>query len=381
MNRSVHLMFALALACVTVAVRAPVGAQAPAALTRIATNLLNPRGVAVLPDGRLLVAEAGTGSDGSGELSVFDDLNGDGDYDDPGERAALLDHLPSYNILTQFNPGRDEVLGIGDVLVIDDGRIYYTLDDHFDTLAILGLNADFSPAGTLITRDGSLNALAYDPNTQTIYVVESSLNTVSAVMLDGSSRTVTAFGLLAHNQQAVPAGIAVDPLTGDLLVALFSGQLWDYYGAILSFMPGDSKIVRVDPVTGEARDEITGLTTAIDVAVDEVGSRYVLEMTTRWATPPLTDQFDLFDPDAPPDPGGYERFSGRLTRYPADGGDPVILADDLDTPTNLTYHAGMIYISTGEGTPGRPIWGRRGATRINGAVYALSVMAHTTYSG
>src|SRR5690606_38527499 len=131
-------------------------------------------------------------------------------------------------------------------------------------------------------------------------------------------------------------------------VTLFSGQLWNYYGTILSYMPGDAKVVRVNPETGEIRDLITGLTTAIDIAVDEAGNVYVVEMTTRWATPTLTDAFDLYDPAAPPDAGGYPRFSGRVTAYLANGGAPVILADDLDAPTNITYHQGALYVSTGQ---------------------------------
>ncbi len=350
-----------------------VTAQAPT-ITRVATGLQNPRGVAVLPDGRLLVAEAGIGrGDDTGRLSIFDDLNGDGDYDDLGEIAPVLDHLPSYNIMAQFSPGRDEVLGIGDVLALDDGRAFFTLDDHFTKLSIVGLNAALEPVGDLVMRDSSLNAIAYDARRYLIYVAESSFNDLAAVTLDGTVETIAQFGLLAHNQQAVPAGVAVDPRTGDVLVALFSGQLWDYYGAILSYMPGDAKIVRVSPDTGAIADVITGLTTAIDVAVDEAGNIYIVELTTRWATPPLTNAFDLYDPDAPPDAGGYPRFSGRVTRYAADGSDPLILADDLDTPTNLTYHAGALYVSTGEGTPGRPIWGRSGATRIVGELSKITL--------
>ena len=37
-------------------------------------------------------------------------------------------------------------------------------------------------------------------------------------------------------------------------------------------VPGDSKIVRIDPVTGEQADVITGLTTAVDLAVGENGN-------------------------------------------------------------------------------------------------------------
>ncbi len=371
------------IACVCLYTALPIFAQQPSPVqpqvTRIATGLQNPRGVAILPDGRLLVAEAGTGfipadpADNTGRLSVFDDKNGDGDYDDASEITPVLEHLPGYNILTQFNPGRDEVLGIGDVLTLEDGRAFFTLDDHFEKISIVALDAALKPHGDLVVRDGSMNSIAYAPQQNVIYIAESSYDSISAVTLDGTVKTVARFGLLAHNQSSVPAGVAVDPRTGDVLVALFSGQLWDYYGTILSYMPGDAKIVRINPLTGAINDVITGLTTAVDVAVDETGNVYVVEMTTRWATPLLTDAFDLYDPNAPPDDGGYPRFSGRVTEYPASGGAALILADDLDTPTNITYHAGALYVSTGQGTPGRPIWGRSGATHIVGEIYKIVI--------
>ena len=350
-------------------------------LTRIKTDLQNPRGVAVLPDGRLIVAQAGTGfssssndaSGNTGKLSILDDLNADGDYDDDGEIIDIQDKLPGYNILYQFNPGRDEIVGIGDVIALDDGRIFYTLDDNFEVLSVVELSPEFDVMGHLVERPGSMNSIIYDKTADVIYIAESTINAIGAVTLDGEFRTVTNFNLLAHNQQAVPSGIAVDPTTGDLIVALFSGQLWVYYGDSLSFMVGDAKVVRVDPQTGDYQDEITDLTTAVDVAVDEIGNIYVAEMTTQWATTMLNQEFDLFDPNSPPDAGGYARFSGRVTLYPADGTDKIVLADDLDQPTNLTYHDGLLYISTGQGTPNRPIWGKDGYTNIVGEIYTLDV--------
>ena len=71
-------------------------------------------------------------------------------------------------------------------------------------------------------------------------------------------------------------------------------------------MPGDAKVLRVDPGAGEVRDEITGLTTAVDVAVDELGNIYVAEMTTHWPTNLVNQEFDLFDRDGPP---GSRRLS------------------------------------------------------------------------
>ena len=355
-------------------------AQTPR-IKRIATGLENPRGIAVLPDGRLLVAQAGTGYSSSqslgysGKLSLLSDWNGDGDYDDAAEVIDVQEGLPSYNILYQMNPGRDEVIGIGDVIVVEDGRVFYTLDDNFKLLAIVELTPDFERVGNLHKGDGSMNSIAYDSKSETIFFAESTNNAVGAITLAGEYRQVAQFDLLARGQQAVPAGIAIDPTTGDLLVALFSGQLWVYYGGSLSYMPGDAKVVRVNPRGGSIADEITNLTAAVDLAVDEAGNIYVVELTTLWATPMVDQDFDLFAQDGPPDPGGYPRFSGRVSLVPADGGKRVILADGLDQPTNITFHDGRLYVSTGQGTPKRRIWGVDGITRITGEIFVIELDA------
>ncbi|RME49810.1 MAG: hypothetical protein D6796_04325, partial [Caldilineae bacterium] len=83
------------------------------------------------------------------------------------------------------------------------------------------------------------------------------------------------------------------------------------------------------------------------------------------------------DPDAPPLHGGYRRFSGRVTRYPADGSPPQTLAEGLDMPTNITIGPdGGLYVSVGEGTPGRPIPGPDGITRITGQVIRLRNLSY-----
>ncbi len=360
----------------------PAESQDPA-ITLIATDLQNPRGVAFLPDGRLVVAQAGTGlstgddADNSGKLSILEDLNNDGDYLDAGEVNDVLDKMPGYNILYQFNPGRDEIVGMGDVIALSDGRVYFTLDDNFEALSVVELTANLETVGHLIERPGSMNSILYDDNRDVIFIAESTINAIGAVTLDGEFRTITNFGLLANEQQAVPSGLALDPNTGDLLVTLFSGQLWVYYSEILSFMVGDAKVVRVDPETGDYEDEITGLTTAVDVATDEIGNIYVAELTTQWATTMLNQEFDLFDPDAPPDAGGYARFTGRVTLYPSNGDQPQILVDNLDQPTNLTYHDGNLYVSVGQGTPNRPIWSpETGLTRIVGQIYRIDLSTY-----
>jgi len=73
-----------------------VKAQEAVTVTPIARGLNNPRGVVVLPDGSLLVAEVGLGTDepgastaNTGQISQLTDANTDGDYNDPVELTAL----------------------------------------------------------------------------------------------------------------------------------------------------------------------------------------------------------------------------------------------------------------------------------------------------
>ncbi len=355
----------------------PVTAQ-DATVTRIATNLQNPRGVAVMPDGRLILVEAGTGFesidplDDSGKLSILEDVNGDGDFMDEGEITRIFSHLPSYNALTTYGTQRDEVGGAGDVVLLDDGRIFFTYDDPFELEAVVEVSPQGRNVGNLIVRDATMNALVYDAKLDYFYILESGWNRLILVNADREVFTVAEFPSLANDQQPVPAGLALDSTTGDLLVALFSGQVNNYYDNILSFMPGDAKVVRVNPLTGHITDEIIGLTTAVDVAIDELGNIFVVEMTTTWASALVPRQFDLHDPDSPPDAGGYVRFTGRVTMYPADTSAPIILADQLDTPTNITYHDHALYVSTGQGTPGRNIIGPTGITQIVGEIVKIT---------
>jgi DNA-binding beta-propeller fold protein YncE len=350
----------------------------PVTVEVILTGLQNPRGIALDAQGGLLVAEAGSGNDPvdvrqrSGRLTRFIDRNGDGDFSDPGETKPWFEHLASYNAMNVYATGRDEVSGPSDVALHGDGRVFLSIDGGFGEFALLEISPGGSMGRNLAARS-NMTGIALAVDERSIFATESTLNQLVEVSLEGGDRRdIAAFSSLDSKQQAVPAGIAVDPANGDVLVALFSGVAPAEDGSFIPFIPGDAKVVRVDPLTGRVVDEIAGLTTAVDVAIDELGNIFVIEMAADHAEL-FANGADLHDPDAIPRHGGYLRFSGKVTMYPADGGPPRILAGGLDSPTNVTLgDDGALYVSTGQGTPGRPIPGPDGPTVIVGEVIRIT---------
>ncbi|MFV1962777.1 MAG: hypothetical protein ACC658_13220 [Acidimicrobiia bacterium] len=344
----------------------------------ILTDLRNPRGVVVDAEGGVLVAEAGLGDDAAdvtqrtGRLTRFIDRNNDGDFGDPGEIERWFEHLASYNAMNVYATGRDEVSGPSDVALHVDGRVFLSVDGGFDEFALLEINPGGSIGRNLSGRS-NMTGIALALSGRTIFATESTLNQLIEVSLEsGERREIVVFPPLESGQQAVPAGLAVDPRNGDVLVALFSGVAQAEDGSFVPFVVGDAKVVRVDPETGSVVDEIIGLTTAVDVAIDGFGAVFVVEMATDYAE--LFDGgVDLEDRNAPPRHGGYLRFSGKVTVYPQDGSPPRVLAGGLDAPTNITLaDDGDLYVSTGQGTPARPIPGPDGPTVIVGQVLRIT---------
>ena len=355
----------------------------------VLTGLSNPRGVAVWPDGSIMVAEAGSGNSAvdpqewTGRLTHFQDANRDGDFQDEDEITVWFPNLPTYNTLQEYETWRDEVGGPSDLLRHADGQLFLTVDGGHGEVGLYEISP-FKRMGRNLSARGNMNGIAFSRDQGQIYIAESSTNALSVVdIADGAYRKIAQFGALASGQQSVPAGVAVDPRNGDLLVAFFSGALV-VEGEKRPVIPGDSAVVRVNPDNGAISDVILGLTTAIDVAVDAEGNIYVVEMCSGYADL-IEPSYDLFDPNQTPLHGGYLRYSGRVTVYPPPAADSppfqadvdaTVLADGLDMPTNITLAAdGSLYVSTGQGTPNRPIPGPDGPTRIVGEVIRIILPA------
>jgi sugar lactone lactonase YvrE len=343
----------------------------------VLTALHNPRGVGVDVDGALLVAEAGLGDDArdvtdrTGKMTRFVDRNGNGYFGDPGEAETWFEHLASYNAMNLYATGRDEVSGPSDVAMHTDGRSFLSVDGGFEEFALFEISSTRSMGRNLASRS-NMTGVALSEDEESLFVSESTLNQLIEITLEtGARRKIVTFPELGSGQQSVPAGLAIDPRDGGVLVALFSGVAESGDGNFIPFVSGDSKIVRVDPLAGTVTDEIIALTTAVDVAVDEFGNVFVVELASGYADL-LEHGADLFDPEAVPLHGGYRRYSGTVTMYPSDAGRPIILARGLDAPTNITVAPdGTVYVSTGQGTPGRPIPGPDGPTKIVGEVIRI----------
>lgn len=359
----------------------------------ILTDLENPRGVEVDAQGGLIVAEAGYGEDAeapilrTGRLTRFMDIDGDGSYGGGGETERWLDNMYSFNSVNKYETGRDEVSGPSDVLIHEDGRVYLSFDGGIDQSGGHFVLFELDENGTVLRempQHSNMTGIGFSPGRRSIYATQSTLNQLIEIDLEtGRGREIAAFDDLHSGQQAVPAGLAVSP-DGGVLVALFSGvakaegeacrlvpeAMCD--GRYLPLVPTDAKVVRVDPETGAVTDEVTGLTAAVDVAVDGEGNVFVVEMAADHAQ--LFHQgVDLFAPNLPALHGGYIRFSGKVTMHPPNGGEPRILAEGLDQPTNITAApGGVLYVSTGQGTPGRPIPGPEGRTVVIGEVIRIT---------
>ncbi len=330
----------------------------------VAHGLVNPRGVLQLPDGAILVAEAGTGDPANpltGRLSRLLDRNADGDADDDGERSVIADRQASTNILQRLAVNRDEVFGMADI-ASGDGAVLVTLADPQKGSTILRVEGErLLPWGT--TKDNA-NSIAWHPRLGRWFAVQSFANTVIELGGGGTERLVATLPMLPQGQHPVPSGIVVEPASGKLLVANFSGQLGgDTAGSGVDFVERSGTLVRIDPATGDLETVVTGLNAPVDLGFATDGRLFVLEFCRRFTDPVHSSA----EATAATRHAGFERFSGRLLELSLGRREARVLADDLDEPTELSVTPnGDVLVTEGQGTPGRMLPGKLGPTLLEG---------------
>lgn len=328
----------------------------------VASNLPNPRGM-LMDNNTLLVALAGEGlgdDTGSGMLVRLSDTNSDNVLD---ERQILLDKQPSMNILHLVR--RDEVFGLADIA-----------RGGGDTL----ISAAFFEGPSQIYRlqnnaishwnsvEGNINALAYDEGGDRWFAVSSSSEQVLELFSDKPAQELLLIPDLPEGQDPVPGYVRYEPGTGKLLVSLFSGSpLGEENGDGTEIVPGAGGIIRVEPDDGSFEWVVSGLTAPTDIAIDDTGRIFVLEFSRSFLDP-VSSRDEMW---AEPSHGGFERFSGRLLRIDPRDDSVVVIAEDLDGPTNLHVSGDSLFVAQGMGTPGRLIPGPQGDIPLTGFIEEL----------
>ena len=292
----------------------------------VASGLLNPLGLALLPDGGLLIAEEGTGADdmSSGVSMLTTD----------GKVGRVVSGLPS---------GRDsgDLSGAPLVGVDPDGSTAYVAYFNSGRLLTFPLGANQPEPGAplfpeqLGSRMEPLNRvelvnpfdITFDPSGIPV-VTDASGDGVAIETDEGLTRFIHRFGSLEDPQKPtlkispVPTGIArVDDrylvtLTGGCPYPAESGQLVAIDGA------ASSEVI------------VPNLNMPIDVTAGRNESLWILEFSQ------FTEGASCFTGE------GYAPASGRLLRHHADGLTEVVLSG-LDFPGSVVEaEDGSLYITS-----------------------------------
>ncbi|MEX2246607.1 MAG: ScyD/ScyE family protein [Dehalococcoidia bacterium] len=329
-------------ASVATAQDAPPG---PSAGEKLAGDLLQPRGIAVGPDGFVYVAEAGTGGatevvlpEGAGTLKTG--LTGRISKIDPatGTRTTVADELPSVafadsteaggpadvafsgSTLYYLQTAGGEASGFpatpngvyrvsaggSTTLVADIGT--WNLDNPVPRI-VSGEQEDVEPGGnpySMIVRDG------------VFYVADANYNQILKATADGVVSRLVDF-----NANIVPTGIAFKSSGGPFYVSQLGPG---------PFLPEDGKIVTVAPLTGDVAPFASGISmlTAVDIGpADQV---YALSFATD-----------------------FSPFTGQVVRANADGtltpivtGFSFATAMEFDANTLFVLNDGINGLGTGE---------------------------------
>ncbi|MEN8239090.1 MAG: ScyD/ScyE family protein [Actinomycetota bacterium] len=301
----------------------------PPSVVTVVEGLINPLGLALLPDGGVLVAEEGTGeNDDSAGVSVITP---------EGAVGRVVSGLPS-------SVDSGDLSGVPLVGVSPDGSTAYTA--HFNSQSLLtfpippeGLQPSTKTSPPLGPEDLGRTMvpllevrlvnpfdIAFDANDVPV-VSDASDNGVATMTPQERTVFIHRFGDLTDPQResmkvdAVPTGIA--RVDDEYYVTLFSG---------CPYPAGSGKVVAVGAERSE-RTIVDGLSLPIDVAVGPDGEIWILE-------------FARFIPDASCfDAEGYEPGSGTLSRLRPDGTLEQVLTG-LDFPGSvLPMPDGSLYIT------------------------------------
>lgn len=335
----------------------------PPQVAVVVDGLLGPIGMVALPDGGLLVAEEGTGSnDFSAGVSL---IQADGTV------GRLISGLES---------GRDagDLSGVPLVALSPDGKTIYVGNFNQRHLWTLPLSPDqqkaltlpatpYTPADLTPAMQPLNNVWVINPYDLTFdtdglpVVTDASGNGVATMNPDGTTRFIHRFDAIPNPSkegttvQAVPTGIE---RVGD-----------EYYVTLTGGCPypvGAGQLVAIDDVRGQ-RTVLGGLNMPIDVAQGPDGTIWVLEFAR------FTTDASCFDGS------GYQVKTGRLSRILADGTLETVLSELNFPGAVLPMPDGSLYIT--EVFPGRVLRVTFGPAETSATPSDLPHIEVTTASG
>jgi cytochrome c peroxidase len=298
-------------------------AQNEPRVTIVAEGLYYPAGLALLPDGSVLIAEAG----GHGERSAGISL-----LDNDGRLGRLISGIPN-----TFS--KDNLLSAPAVAVSPDGNaiiVALSGSQFYDAPSTIARDlptSAFGPAD-LTRRQADRGGvfllhpfdIAFDESGAPM-VTDAAGNGLVIENADGSIRYSYRFAALENpyhaggRLEALPTGLARNGAS--FYVTLFGG---------CPHLPNSGELVEITS-DGRQKTYVDGLNMPIDVAVDAAGDLWILEFATMT---PRSDCFnDLHKQGA----------SGRLSRINAQGMLETVL-DALHFPVSVLPHPdGGLYIS------------------------------------
>ncbi len=360
-----HGLLGLALGAWAGAGLLAAGAPADAAPFRVrtlATGLENPRGLAIAPNGNLVLSEAGRGGSGpclvagSGNTVCYGTTGAVGLFDrSTNVYTRALANLPS--LADQSSPLFPEGTGLADLAFSGSGQLFgvfgfggnptlipgagsplfgktVAIDLAAGSLTPLADIAGFEATQNPDGKDLNSNPFALVVRGDDTYVTDAggnslvkadAANQVSLVNvfpeeLVGTSHLPFPFPFPEVPAQAVPTGMTIGP-DGALYITQLSG---------FPFAPGSADVFRYDfinPVTKFAG----GFSNLIDIAAGPDDSLYLLQYSDAFFGPP----------------------SGSILKLGLDGSVRTLF-DDLVSPTGLAVgRDGTIYVANdGDGVNG-----------------------------